>query len=148
MNTLLMAWATVAIAAIGPRDEASSPAVELKSSRLTVLTGEEREQFLAAHNAARSKVGVEPVDWSDEISKQALQSLQQQKDALIDAAKEGWTEGLAVLPKHRTDTDYGENVAGWVGGRSKPAELAVELWLREKDAFDKLNAGGPYRVGD
>jgi len=62
--------------------------------------------------------------------------------------KKGWDEGRAVIPAHRKDTTYGENVAGWVGGRGQSAQLAVELWLREKSAFDKLNADRPYRVGD
>jgi len=129
-------------------NKASSQTVEVTSSSLTVLTATERERFLTAHNIARKTVGVEPVSWSDELSKHALESLGQQKDALIATAKEGWMQGLAVLPEHSVQSEYGENVAGWVGRRSQSAELAVDLWLREKAAFDKLNAGGSYHVGD
>jgi hypothetical protein len=129
-------------------NRASSQTVEVRSSSLTVLTASERERFVKAHNSARKAVGVEPVEWSDEVSSHAIESLRQQQDALIAMAKEGWAEGQAVLPEHRVDSKYGENVAGWVGRRSPSAEFAVELWLREKAAFDKLNAGGTYRVGD
>jgi pathogenesis-related protein 1 len=115
---------------------------------MSILTGAERERFLAAHNAARREVGVDPVDWSDELSNYALASLAEQKDAIIDAAKEGWTKGEAVLPRHRADSSYGENVAGWMGTRRYVADWAVHLWQREKADFDKLNAIAPYRVGD
>jgi len=131
-------WATVACA----------QTIELRSSNLTALTGAERERFLAAHNAARREVGVDPVDWSDELSNHALLSLAEQKDALIDAAKECWTKGEAVLPRHQADGSYGENVAGWAGTRPYAADRAVDLWGREKADFDKLNAIAPYRVGD
>jgi pathogenesis-related protein 1 len=115
---------------------------------LSLLTGAERQRFLAAHNAARSDVGVDPVDWSNELSNHALASLTQQKDALIAAAKEDWKKPAAVLPRHQADRAYGENVAGWVGTKPHPADWAVDLWLREKTDFDKLNAIAPYRVGD
>src|SRR5436305_7354602 len=119
---------------------ARSQTSDVKSSSLATLAGPERERFLEAHNRARREVGVAPVEWSGDLSDQALESLQQQKDALVDAAKEGWDKGRAVIPAHRKDTRFGENVAGWVGGKSQSAELAVELWLREKLALDKLNA--------
>ena len=134
------------IVTIGTDDK--SQTIELRSVMVSALNGPERERFLARHNVARQKVGVDPVEWSDELSKYALESITQQKDALIGAAKEGWAKGLAVMPKHRVDDSYGENVAGWVGGRSQSAELAVNLWLGEKATFDKLNAIAPYRVGD
>jgi Cysteine-rich secretory protein family len=122
--------------------------VELKSAHLSVLEGAERDRFLAAHNAARKAVEVDPVRWSDEVSKVALDSLEQQKEQLIEAAKEGWDEKQVPLPAHRADTKHGENVAGWVGSGQQPTELAVTYWLREKAAFDKLNKDSDYRVGD
>jgi pathogenesis-related protein 1 len=128
--------------------EAHSQTVELRSTSLTVLSAAERERFLTTHNVARKSVGVESVKWSDEVGQQALASLRQQQDALIAAAKEGWSQGLAVLPQHSDQNEYGENVAAWVGRRSQSAELAVDLWLREKAAFDKLNVDDAYRVGD
>jgi hypothetical protein len=148
MKSLWSVSAIIWIVAVSLTNEAHSQTVELTSSSLAVLTGAERARFLIAHNVERKSVGVEPVKWSDELSKQALESLRQQQDALIATAKEGWTQGLAVLPEHTVDSNYGENVAGWVRRRNHSAELAVELWLREKAAFDKLNASATYRVGD
>ena len=122
--------------------------IELVSQRLKTLEGAEREHFLEAHNAARKAVGVDPVHWSDELAKVAAKSLEQQKDALIEAAEEGWEEARVALPTHRADTRYGENVAGWAGSTDRPAEFAVELWLREKAGFEKLSAVASYRTGD
>jgi pathogenesis-related protein 1 len=137
---------------IGFTVEADSQAVsktaKLKSVNLSALTGAERERYLAAHNAARREVGVEAVEWSDELSKDALEALAEQKEALVEAAKEGWVKGKAVLPRHRADSSYGENVAGWAGTGPQTADWAVALWLREKADFEKLNANAPYRVGD
>ena len=143
-------WISVAvfIAVVSRPTLASAQTIGVKSSALAVLTAAERDRFLDAHNRARKEVGVNPVEWSEELGKEALESLREQKEALIDAAKEHWKEGRAVLPAHRADNQYGENVAGWVGGRNGSAEFAVELWLGEKRAFDKLNASSPYRVGD
>jgi len=148
MKSLMKVRATIWIVIMSLPNEAHPQIVELRSSILTVPTATERERFLRAHNVARRSVGVEPVKWSDEVSKHALDSLGQQQDVLIAAAKEDWTEGLAVLPKHSVPNEYGENVAAWVGRRNQSAELAVDLWLREKAAFDKLNTDAPYRVGD
>ena len=38
--------------------------VQVKGAVVAVLQGVEREAFIAAHNAARKEVGVEPVAWS------------------------------------------------------------------------------------
>jgi pathogenesis-related protein 1 len=134
--------------AVNAHSQTVSKTAELKSQSLSVLTGAERERFLAAHNAARREVGVEAVEWSDELSNDAMESLEEQKEGLVEAAKEGWMKGKAVLPRHRADGSYGENVAGWAGTRPQAAEWAVALWLREKADFEKLNAKAPYRVGD
>jgi hypothetical protein len=148
-----MGWSSIKtlsvwIVAIGLTTEACSQTVELRSFNLSILTGTDRERFLATHNAARRVVGVAPVQWSDELSDHALLSLAHQKDALIDAAKNGWAKELAVLPQHEANSSYGENVAGWVGTRPRTADWAVDLWLKEKTDFDKLNTIAPYRVGD
>jgi pathogenesis-related protein 1 len=137
----------------GDVEAQESQSVELKSVQLAALSGTEKDRFLAAHNAARKAVGVEPVAWSDELSKVALESLRQQQDQLIEEAKEGWTERKVVLPEHREDREYGENIAGWAGsgsrsGKLPDAERAVAWWLEEKTAFDKLNAEGSYKFGD
>ena len=128
--------------------QGEAPTVELKSVQVTALQDAEKDRFLAAHNAARKAVGVDPVAWSDKLSKVALDGLGQQKDQLIEAAKEGWAEGKTVLPKHRTDEKYGENIAGWRGNKILGAEWAVTWWLEEKAVFDKLNVNGAYKFGD
>ena len=128
--------------------EVRAQVIELKSVELRALSGMKQQQFLAAHNAARKAVDLDSVSWSDELSKYALESLEQQQESLIQAAKEGWEEGKAALPDHRADAKYGENLAAWAGSKPRPAELAVQLWLSERAAFAKLNADGSYRVGD
>jgi pathogenesis-related protein 1 len=148
MKSPLALPVTICLAALCLTAQAKSQTIDLKSSTLTVLTAAERDHFLTAHNTARAKVGVAPVRWSDDLSQHALESLRQQQDALIDAAKEGWKDALAVLPEHTVDSNYGENIAGWFGTKARSAEYAVELWLGEKTAFDKLNADGGYHVGD
>src|SRR5262245_49295031 len=136
------------VVTLGVASQVSAQTIELRSVEVSRLNGAERERFVAAHNAARRSVGVEPVQWSDELGNEALQSLATQKDALITQAKDEWSKGRAVLPQHRIDSHLGENIAGWVGGRRTSAEMAVAFWLREKVAFEKLNAIAPYRVGD
>ena len=140
-------WA-VWIVALGVANQANSQTIELRSVQVSVLNGAERERFVAAHNVARRNLGIDPVEWSDELSQYALESLTQQRDDLVAQAKEKWSTERAMIPKHRTDSTFGENVAGWVGFRDNSAELAVTFWLQEKAAFDKLNAITPYRVGD
>jgi hypothetical protein len=122
--------------------------IELRNVQLDVLVGDEQARFLAAHNAARAAVHVSPVVWSRELSKYALESLEQQKLSIIDAAVKGWPQRQVALPMHRATSKYGENVAGWYGTRGRTADWAVSSWLREKAVFDKLNAEGQYRVGD
>lgn len=132
----------------GGASHAAAQTVELKSVQLTALHGTEKDRFLAAHNAARKAVGVDSAQWSDELSKVALESLGQQKDRMIEDAKEGWANEKFALPDHRTDNKYAENIAGWRGNKVPGSERAVAWWLEEKTAFDKLNASGSYKFGD
>lgn len=122
--------------------------VELKSVALSALENAEKDRFLAAHNAARKAVAVDPVAWSDELGQVALDSLKDQMDQMIEEAKEGWAQRRIVLPEHRRDNEFGENIAGWAGSQAASAERAVGWWLSEKAAFDKLNADGSYQFGD
>jgi pathogenesis-related protein 1 len=124
------------------------PTVALKSVQLSALKNAERDRFLAAHNAARRAVGVDPLAWSDKLGQVALDSLDEQKDKMIEKAKEGWADRKTVLLEHRTDDKYGENIAGWAGSKAAGAERAVGWWLAEKGAFDKLNIDGSYKFGD
>jgi pathogenesis-related protein 1 len=144
----------LAVMGLGAASQPDAQAVELKSVELTALTNAERDCFLAAHNAARKAVEVDPLAWSDELGQVARDWLAEQKDKLIEKAMEGWEERRIVLPDHRTDDKYGENIAGWAGTkllgaeRAASAERAVTGWLAEKGAFDKLNADGSYKFGD
>jgi pathogenesis-related protein 1 len=129
----------------------SAAAVEppqLRNATATVLQGPERDRFIAAHNAARKAVAVDPLTWSDDLAAESLQSLQEQQETLIRAAQDGWSAGRIPLPTHRTDSRYGENIAAWAGNSRPTAEYAVALWLREKPVFDLLNSLGSYHVGD
>src|SRR4051794_34170567 len=109
MQSIRRLSVTFWIVVISLAHEARSQTIDVKSSALAALAGTERERLLEAHNRARREVGVAPVEWSDELSKQAMESLQQQKDALVDAAKKSWDEGRAVIPTHRKDSKFGEN---------------------------------------
>jgi len=120
----------------------------VSNSNATILQGAERERFVAAHNAARKAVAVDPLTWSDDLAAESLQALQQQRETIIREARDGWAAGRIPLPAHRTDHQYGENIAAWAGSSRQPAEHAVALWLREKPVFNLLNALGSYHVGD
>jgi len=156
MSSTVTLWlmVLVAVSSAGRRGQCQeAERLKLKAAELTVLKGSEKDRFLAAHNAARKAVGVPPLAWSDELSAYALDSLAEQKDRLIEEAEEGWRERKIVLPDHRMESKYGENIAGWAagnvgGGRMPTAERAVAWWLEEKKPFDKLNADGSFKYGD
>ena len=120
----------------------------LKSVQVAPLKGPERDRFVEAHNTARKAVKVEPLAWSDELSQAAADWLGEEKDRLIEEAKAGWAQRKIVMPEHKDDERYGENIAGWAGTRVPTAERAVTFWLTEKPAFDKLNADGSFKYGD
>jgi pathogenesis-related protein 1 len=148
-NRLLALGATLLLAGVPPTSVIyAGDAAKLVSARLGTLEGEEQVRFIAAHNAARKAVGVDPLRWSAELAAYARESLEAQKADLIRAAQEGFAERRLALPKHRSESEYGENIAGWMGARSRHAESAVAFWLEEKADFDALNLMGSYRVGD
>lgn len=136
------------VALIASAHRLAAQAPDLKSVQIAPLQGPERDRFVAAHNAARKAVKVEPLAWSDELSQAAADWLGEEKDRLIEEAKAGWAERKIVMPEHKDDERYGENIAGWAGTRVPTAERAVAFWLTEKPAFDKLNEGGSFKYGD
>lgn len=120
----------------------------LLAASAAVLQGPERDGFVAAHNAARKPLALAPLTWSESLAAVALASLRQQQETLIKQAQDGWAKGQTPLPSHRQDHQYGENIAAWTSSTRHRADHAVALWLREKPAFDLLNAQDTYRVGD
>jgi pathogenesis-related protein 1 len=122
--------------------------LELKSVQLAALKGAEQDRFVAAHNAARKGVKVDPLVWSDDLTQAAARWLAEEQDRVIEEAKEGWASRKIVMPDHRADGRYGENIAGWAGTKVPGAERAVAFWLSEKEDFDRLNASGSFRFGD
>jgi len=111
----------------------------------------EKTNFLKAHNLARKAVGVEPLEWSDDLSAYSAEWLTEQAPELKLAA----LKGLPV-PKHRPQAGkfaqkHGENWATWGGTargvKSNPAR-AMTIWMSEKADFDKLNRQKPFVIGD
>lgn len=76
-------------------------------------------EFLRIHNAARSDVGVSPLEWSDDLAFTA----------------QDWANRIASSGKieHRLGSEYGENI-GWGTGDFTSAS-AANLWLAEKSKY-------------
>ena len=72
--------------------------------------------FLAAHNAARAKVGVPPLEWSDKLASVAQE----------------WADHLSATGgfEHRSKSKYGENLFEMRGAKATPAEV-VQRWDAE-----------------
>ncbi|KAG6398472.1 hypothetical protein SASPL_139932 [Salvia splendens] len=90
------------------------------------------QEYLAAHNQARSEVGVGPLKWSDALAKSArLQSYKQNCS-------------FADLSKSR----YGANQL-WAGGLAVTPKAAVEAWVAEKKFYNYADNSCPpeHRCG-
>lgn len=76
-------------------------------------------EFLRIHNAARKDVGVSPLEWSEDLA----------------ATAQEWADELAHSGKleHRTDSEYGENLASGKGNYT--AAAAANAWLAEKAKY-------------
>lgn len=97
--------------------------------------GSEAAAFLEVHNNARNAVGVLPLEWSAELTADS----QKRAEQLLA------TGGDLV---HRTNSPYGENLAGGRGGnRATLPKLAAELWLRERALYKGGPAGSQDDVG-
>lgn len=97
--------------------------------------GAEAATFLEVHNNARHSVGVPPLAWSPVLAADS----QKRADQLLAAG------GNLI---HRTDSPYGENLAGGRGGnRATLPRLAAELWLRERALYKDGPAGSQDDVG-
>ncbi|XP_057739258.1 pathogenesis-related protein 1B-like [Arachis stenosperma] len=78
-----------------------------------------RQDYLDAHNAARSEVGVPNLSWDDTVAAYAQNYANQRK-------------GDCQLV--HSDGQYGENIAGGSGDFS--GTVAVKLWVDEKQYYD------------
>lgn len=119
--------------------------------RKSVLTPEERDAVLKEHNDARREVGVEPLEWSEELSEFAFDWLEESSEGYSSDLLRGQPLNLKHRPRNGEFAQkYGENMSYWGGSgtvNTDPAR-AVKGWYAEKAAFDKLNAEKPYVVGD
>ena len=79
------------------------------------------EAMLEAHNAIRTRVGVPPLVWSDQLAEVA----QDWANHLIA------TGGLS----HRPNNRFGENIYTISGGTATPHEV-VDLWAKEARGYD------------
>ncbi|KAL4274798.1 Pathogenesis-related protein 1B [Arachis hypogaea] len=78
-----------------------------------------QQDYLDAHNAARSEVGVPNLSWDDTVAAYAQNYANQRK-------------GDCQLV--HSDGQYGENIAGGSGDFS--GTVAVKLWVDEKQYYD------------
>lgn len=74
------------------------------------------QQMLAAHNAARMRVGVSPLAWSEQLAKRARQ----------------WAGALLANDdfSHERNLQYGQNLFE-ISGRSATAYYVVSAWASE-----------------
>jgi uncharacterized protein YkwD len=79
------------------------------------------KEMLAAHNAARAKVGVPALTWSDDLARSAQE----------------WADKLIAERRfeHRSKSKYGENLFEMRGAQATPAKV-VERWVSEAANFD------------
>ena len=81
--------------------------------------------LLAAHNAVRSRVGVKPLVWSEELADFAQQ----------------WADNLAARGQlfHRRHPPYGENLYEMTGGGASPEQVVNDWASESKDYQYKSN---------
>ena len=88
----------------------------------SALTRAEAEQLLGAHNRWRSRYGVAPLEWSDELAAYA----QQWADEL---------EAKGMRMQHRSPNNFGENLY-WCSGRPASPDDVVDSWGDEVELYD------------
>jgi pathogenesis-related protein 1 len=79
------------------------------------------QEMLDAHNAVRSRVGLPPLVWSDQLAQVGQE----------------WANHLIATGalSHRPNNRYGENIYAISGGHATPAEV-VDLWAKEARGYD------------
>lgn len=78
-------------------------------------------RMLAAHNAVRAPLKLQPLTWSDKLAARAM----------------NWAEALLAQDRffHRPKSDYGENLFAITGATASP-EQVVEAWAAESLDYD------------
>jgi pathogenesis-related protein 1 len=79
------------------------------------------QAMLDAQNAVRTRMGVPPLVWSDQLAQVA----------------QDWASHLIATGalSHRPDNRYGENIYAIGGGHSTPADV-VDSWAKEARGYD------------
>jgi uncharacterized protein YkwD len=77
--------------------------------------------LVAAHNEARARVGVAPLEWSDRLA----------------ALSQEWADHLLSRRKfaHRPNSAFGENLFEITGASASPAQV-VDAWVKESRIYD------------
>lgn len=83
----------------------------------------DQERLLERHNYYRAQLGIEPLEWSDELAEYAQE----------------WADRLAKNCKmeHRTEDDYGENIY-WTSTMTDEYRV-VDFWAEEEKYFNHRN---------
>ncbi|XP_010547940.1 PREDICTED: pathogenesis-related protein 1-like [Tarenaya hassleriana] len=94
-------------------------AVALVLSLMTAVNGQDRPQdYVGAHNRARSAVGVGPIQWDERVA---------------DYARDYANRRRGDCRLIHSGGPYGENLA-W-SSRDLSGVAAVQLWVNEKDDY-------------
>ncbi|XP_027078342.2 STS14 protein [Coffea arabica] len=116
MARFLLLLLAISLIAMGHGSSAQVPAPSNNAS----------QEYLDAHNQARSEVGVPPLKWSEALAKSASLMARYQRD------RQNCT--FANL----TTSKYGGNQL-WAGGLATTPRMAVGTWVAEKKFYDHAN---------
>jgi uncharacterized protein YkwD len=88
---------------------------------LTSLRSSPERDMLAAHNAVRARVGMDPLEWSERLTARA----------------QDWADTLLARKQfaHRPNSKYGENLYEIRGATASPAQV-VKAWAGESGDYD------------
>lgn len=121
----LSVFSTASTCSAGAKIQEMPIKTKPKSIDLDPEYGTNEEQFLAAHNEARAKKGLDPLTW----------------DLGLENFSEDWARYLGnhadcALIHSQSDRYYGENIAKFWGDRVRSGADAVALWIKEEQFYD------------
>jgi pathogenesis-related protein 1 len=118
MNAARLTICLISLLTIGQAFAAGKPDVVRSSPELSPVSNE----IVAAHNSVRSKVGVPPLAWSDELAQVA----------------QNWANRLMASGafEHSRTASYGENLleVSGTGFSSRPSKV-VSAWAAESASY-------------